>query len=60
MSTPTWPVPYYDRAFRHPAHLDLDRGDLSNITVPLNDAMVIIAKELLKLEGNGHVVEAVE
>ena len=60
MSTPTWPVPYYDRAFRHPANLGSDKGDLSNITVSLNDGHVILAKELLKLEGNGHIVEAVE
>jgi hypothetical protein len=22
MATPQWPVPYYQRAFRHPARLD--------------------------------------
>ena len=61
MSTPTWPVPYYDRAFRHPANIDdSDRGSLADIMNPLNDAHVMEAKELLKLEGNGHVVEAVE
>ena len=60
MSTPTWPVPYYDRAFRHPANLDTYRGDLAAITVPVNDAHVMVAKEMLKLTGKGHVVEAVE
>lgn len=60
MSTPTWPVPYYDRAFRHPENLDEDKGDLSCIAIEVNDAHVMIAKELLKLQGKGHVVEAVE
>ena len=49
MSTPTWPVPYYERAFRNPVNLDRDRGDLSCIGVKLNDGHAMIAKELLKL-----------
>ena len=61
MSTPTWPVPYYERAYRHasynPDHMD---GDLETVAVDANDNHVILAKELLKAEGNGHVVEAVE
>merc|ERR1712048_1329549 len=60
MSTPQWPVPYYQRAFRHPAAIDRDNGDLSYICVPLNDVHVMVAKEMLKLEGKGYVVEAVE
>ena len=61
MSTPTWPVPYYDRAFRHPVNIDdTNRGSLSTICRSVNDADVLIAKELLKLQGMGHVVEAVE
>ena len=60
MSTPTWPVPYYERAFRHPANLEKDVGDLSCIAMPVHDSHVMIAKELLKLQGQGHVVEAVE
>ena len=61
MSTPTWPVPYYDRAFRHPANIDdRDKGNLAFIGIPVGDAHAMIAKELLKLEGKGHVVEAVE
>ena len=60
MSTPQWPVPYYQRAFRHPANLDRARGDLGYFLVGVNDQHVMIAKELLKLEGKGYVVEAVE
>ena len=60
MSTPTWPVPYYQRAFRHPAAIDKYNGDLSHINVPLSDTHVMMAKEMLKFEGKGYVVEAVE
>ena len=60
MSTPTWPVPYYQRAFRHPARLDEYDGNIGYIGVPVNDGHVMIAKEFLKLEGKGYVVEAVE
>ena len=60
MATPQWPVPYYQRAFRHPARLDKNEGDLGYIAVGVNDGHVMIAKELLKLEGKGYVVEAVE
>ena len=60
MSTPQWPVPYYQRAFRHPANLDQPDGDLGAFLVPLNDTHVVIAKEMLKLEGKGYVVEAIE
>ena len=60
MSTPQWPVPYYQRAFRHPANLQRDEGDLGYFLVDVNDSHVMIAKELLKLEGKGYVVEAVE
>ena len=60
MATPTWPVPYYQRAFRHPAHLDRADGNLTNFAAPLNDSHVIVAKELLKMNGKGHVVEAIE
>ena len=60
MATPTWPVPYYQRAFRHPANIDRDQGDLDHIAVPLHDSHAMIAKELLKLEGKGYVVEAIE
>ena len=60
MSTPQWPVPYYQRAYRHPANLDRNDGDLGYFMVPVNDTHVMIAKELLKLEGKGYVVEAVE
>ena len=60
MSTPTWPVPYYQRAFRHPANLDTDQGDLNYVAVPLHDMHVLLAKELLKADGKGYVVEAIE
>ena len=60
MATPQWPVPYYQRAFRHPANLDRNDGDLGYFMVPISDAHVMVAKELLKLEGKGYVVEAVE
>ena len=60
MATPTWPVPYYQRAFRHPASVSKRNGDLSYFNVPLSDCHVVMAKELLKLEGHGYVVEAIE
>lgn len=60
MSTPQWPVPYYQRAFRHPARLDRDEGDLGYFLMAVNDTHVMMAKELLKIEGKGYVVEAVE
>ena len=60
MSTPTWPVPYYQRAFRHPANIDKQDGDLSHFNVPVHDTHVIIAKEMLKMQGKGYVVEAIE
>ena len=60
MATPTWPVPYYQRAFRHPANLDRLDGDLSYFNVALNDEHVLVAKELLKMSGKGYVVEAIE
>ena len=61
LSTPTWPVPYYDRAFRHPVALgDINVGSLSYFALPLSDVDVVLAKESLKLHGLGHVVEAVE
>ena len=60
MSTPTWPVPYYERAFRHPANLEEDAGLLTGVEVPISDHHVLMAKELLLSLGKGYVVEAVE
>ena len=60
MATPTWPVPYYQRAFRHPANLDKPDGDLSYFNIPLDDNHSMVAKELLKIDGKGYVVEAIE
>mgnify|MGYP007103437721 CR=1 FL=1 len=61
MSTPTWPVPYYQRLFRHPVNAgDIDKGNLSYIAEPIDDVHVILAKETLREKGLGYVVEAVE
>ena len=61
MSTPTWPVPYYQRIMRHPVNSgDIDKGSLANIAQPCSDIHAIIAKESLKEQGLGYVVEAVE
>ena len=61
MSTPTWPVPYYQRIFRHPANLDKDGNDnLLCIEEPCDESHVMAAKELLKIQGDGYVVEAIE
>ena len=60
MSTPEWPVPYYQRAFRHPAHLEKDLGNLHYFCVPVHDFHVVLAKETLKSSGQGYVVEAIE
>ena len=61
MSTPTWPVPYYQRLMRHPVNSgDIDKGNLSYIAVPCGDIHALIAKEQLKAKGLGYVVEAIE
>ena len=61
MSTPTWPVPYYQRLFRHPVNTgDISKGNLENVAVEISDVHAIIAKERLMADGNGYVVEAVE
>jgi hypothetical protein len=60
MSTPTWPVPYYQRSFRHPANLEKPAGDLGYFLCPVDDSHVMMAKEFLKMEGKGYVVEAIE
>eukprot|EP00347_Sterkiella_histriomuscorum_P007227 403349773 len=60
VSTPEWPVPYYQRAFRHPASLEKRAGNLLNFQVPLHDMHVLVAKEVLKTDGKGYVVEAIE
>ena len=48
MSTPEWPVPYYQRAFRHPAALDKYNGCITYIAAPLDDNHVLFGKEVLK------------
>ena len=60
MSTPEWPVPYYQRAFRHPANLEVNKGSLSQFLVPLHDSHALVAKESLKTNGEGYIVEAIE
>ena len=61
MSTPTWPVPYYQRLMRHPINSgDIDKGCLSYVAQTCDDLHAILAKEQLKKKGLGHVVEAVE
>jgi len=60
MSTPEWPVPYYQRAFRHPASLEKREGNLNHFLVPLHDFHAVMAKELLKSLKLGYVVEAIE
>ena len=61
MSTPTWPVPYYQRLMRHPVNSgDISKGNLSYIGEDCNDMHAILAKEQLREDGMGYVVEAVE
>ena len=60
MSTPEWPVPYYQRAFRHPAHLEKYNGSINYVAAPLDDNHVVLGKQILMDQGNGYVVEAVE
>mgnify|MGYP005646322567 CR=1 len=61
MSTPTWPVPYYQRLLRHPVNTgDISKGNLSYIGEECNDMHAILAKEQLKEAGLGYVVEAIE
>ena len=60
MSTPEWPVPYYQRQFRHPASLEQRTGNIDHFCVPLHDFHAILAKEVLKTTGKGYVVEAIE
>ena len=61
MSTPEWPVPYWQRIYRHdPAPHRADPVNLLAVTNEINDVHVISAKEMLKNVGKGYVVEAVE
>ena len=61
MSTPEWPVPYWQRIYRSdPVPHDADTYDISKPVEYIDDRHVIIAKEWLKSTGQGYVVEAVE
>ena len=60
MSTPEWPVPYFQRAFRHPPSLEKREGNLNHFNVPLHDFHAILAKEFLKSMNLGYIVEAIE
>ena len=61
MSTPTWPVPYYQRIIRHPVNTgDINKGNITHAAVAISDMHAMVAKERLKAQGLGYVVEAVE
>jgi len=60
MSTPEWPVPYYQRSFRHPPSFERRTADLNYFGVPLKDTHVVLAKEYLKDSNMGYVVEVIE
>ena len=61
MSTPEWPVPYYQRLERHDPSPDHDDDyNLDGAIREIDDFHVIAAKELLKTTGKGYIVEAVE
>ena len=61
MSTPEWPVPYWQRIYRSdPAPDTEDSFNLLGATEAIDDTHVIFAKEILKTIGKGYVVEAVE
>merc|ERR1711907_19532 len=61
MSTPTWPVPYYQRIYRHPVNTgDIDKGNLSYVGVEISDIHAILAKERLREKGMGYIVESIE
>ena len=46
---------------KHPVNSgDIDKGSLSCLAEPITDAHAIMAKQALKANGLGHVVEAVE
>merc|ERR1712166_835611 len=53
MATPTWPVPYYQRAFRAEANLNMKDGDLMHVGVHLQAGHAMVAKEALKLKEMG-------
>ena len=60
MATPEWPVPYHQRAFRHPPSTERLGANVSHFLVPIHDMHALIAKEQLKTIGKGYVVEAME
>lgn len=60
MSTPQWPVPYYQRAFKDAQNVDKIEGDFECVMSKADDCNVILAKEKLLMEGKGYVVEAIE
>ena len=61
MSTPEWPVPYWQRSFRDtPVAMEKTGFDITRHAVRISDVHVIFAKEYLKTTGKGYVVEAVE
>ena len=61
MSTPQWPVPYYQRIMKNPVNSgDICKGNLQVIADEIDDSHAILAKERLRAEGLGYVVEAIE
>ena len=60
MSTPEWPVPYYQRAFRHPSQVESIKGNLGHVEQAISDFDVIEAKEAMKDDGHGYIVESIE
>ena len=61
MSTPTWPVPYYQRVMKHAVNSgDIDKGNLSYVGVEIGDIHALLAKQALRAKGQGYIVEAVE
>ena len=60
MATPEWPVPYYQRLYRDPPKYDDLDTNLENQCVEPSDEDVIHAKEALRAQGKGYIVEGVE
>ncbi len=60
MSTPEWPVPYYQREYRAPpVYVDIPIT-LEKKKIEPSDKDVLYAKEALRAKGKGYIVEAVE
>ena len=60
MSTPTWPVPYYQRSHRHDAVREEEGENVGYICQEVDDFHIMMAKENLKASGKGYVVEQID